>query len=101
MDAARRYIEVVACVDLWMAFGWIFHHNPYFSRRAAFVSLESQWHFSSANCRRVLCLIHIGIVCNDPTASVGFIGGCDTIVINLTNRRTRPLRRFQMSQLAR
>jgi len=49
----------------------------------------------------MLCLIHIGIVCNDPTASVRFVGGCDTIVINLTNPRTRLLRGFQRSQLAR
>ena len=25
MDAARRYIEVLAFVALWMALGWIFH----------------------------------------------------------------------------
>ena len=48
----------------------------------------------------MLCLIQIGIVCNDSTASIGFLGGFDTIVIELTDRTTRPLGRFQMSQLA-
>jgi uncharacterized membrane protein YraQ (UPF0718 family) len=31
MDAARRYIEVLAFVGVWMVLGWIFHldANPY------------------------------------------------------------------------